>query len=313
MVAQTGQLLGEIPGSRPVAHRDGSKGSILGQLCRAQQLLSPLPRCRRQVKYRVGGDIEVGALYPHLPQLVGGAAVPQSDQSRPLHRPLYPAAVFRLTHGTDAVGVEHHRLAKELRPTDDGQVVHQRSGGSAVLQQAPAAGEQGVAAAQRAQHLPKAEPRHGLQAAQVPGELGIVGEYRHRNILAGRQDSLVDGLKDGVVTGIGKAVVSAHDYPVLAPPHLLVHIQAILGHALYRIVGLHCLTTIGTQPLLLLLWKVQRLGHSPVQRLLVGHRVCAAAEVGVNGLLQKFRAEESGMSLGTGQDHRLFLRHGLQS
>ena len=123
----------------------------------------------------------------------------------------------------------------------------------------------------------------------------------------------MDGLEDGVIPGVGKAVVSAHHHPVFPFAHLLIDVQTVLRHALDGVVGLHRLAAIGTKTLFLLLRKRQHPQHRLVQDVVVGYRVGAAAEVGVNGLLEQFRAEKSGVPLSAGEHHRLFLRHSLQS
>ena len=84
--------------------------------------------------------MEVGACHPHLLEFPGGAPVPEGHQGGPLHRPPDPAAVRRLLHRADAVGIEHHRLMEQLRRLNDRQVIQQGSGGGPVLEQAPSAG-----------------------------------------------------------------------------------------------------------------------------------------------------------------------------
>ena len=235
VVAHPGQGLGKPLHPRPGPHRYHRESPVRGQPGLGHQLPAPLGRSRDQVEHRVGGDVQVLPLHPHGPQLLLGAAIPQGDQGRPLHRPLDPAAVARPAQRADAVGVEHHRPAQQSGCAHDSQVVHQGTGGGPVLKQAAPPGQQHIAAAQGLEHPPGSEPGLRLHLAHPLGETRGVGQHCDVHLVAGRGDALADGLQDGVVPGVGEAVVAAHHHPVTALAHLLVHLQAVLGHPMHRV------------------------------------------------------------------------------
>ena len=312
VVAQGGQLPGELPRARPVPNGHRRKGRPLGQLGGGDQRLPPLFRGGGQVKDRVGGDMEVLPGHPHVLQLLGGAPVPEGDQGRPLHRLSHPAAVGRLAHRADAVGVEHHRLVKQLRPPDDGQVVQQGPGGGPVLEKAPPSRQEGVALPQGPQHLPHLEPGHRLQAAQVFGEGRVIGQDGDGDVVAGRHDPLLNGLENGVVPRVGEAVVAAHHHIEPAAAHLVVHLQAVPRHPAHGVEVKNHLAAVGPQLRLFLRGQGQGGQHVLLQPLRGGHGQAAAAEVARLGLLQLVRAKEALVALVARHDHRLGRRHGLQ-
>ena len=122
----------------------------------------------------------------------------------------------------------------------------------------------------------------------------------------------MDRLEDRVVPGVGEAVIAAHHHMIAAAVHLVIHRQAVLRHAAHRVVLLHHLPAIAAQRPLLFLRQRQGGGHRLQQHRLRGDGVGAAAEVGVDGLLQQLRTEQAGVALCPGEHHRLLRRHGLQ-
>ena len=236
------------------------------------------------MEHRVGGDVEVGAGDPHVLQLPGGAVVPQGDQGGLLHHPLHPAAVGRTAHRADAVGIQHHRLAQPVGAADDGEVIEQGAGGGGVLQQAAPTGEQGVAPAQGGENLPHPEPGDGLQTILPPGELRVVGQGSDGDVVAGLVDGLLNGLQNGIVPGVGKAVVAAHHH-MEGAAHLVVYRQAVVGHAVDGVALLHHPAAIVPQVFCLVGGEGQGPQQVGLELLRGGHRVGAAAEVGVHCLV----------------------------
>ena len=312
MVAQGGQLPGKLPRPRPVPHGNRREGDPLGQPGCLQQLLSPLLRGGGQIEHRVRRHIQVGAAHSHILKLLGGAAVPKGNQSRPLHRLFHPAAVGRLAHRTDAVGVEHHRLVEPLRQPDDGQIVQKGPGGGPVLQEAPSSGQERVTPAQGPQNLPYLESGHRIQAVQPLGQRRVVGQDGDGDILAGGHNSLLNGLEDGVVSRVGEAVVAAHHHIIAAPAHLVVHLQAVPRHPAHRVEIKDHLAAVLPQLRLLLRREGQGGQHILPQPLGGRHGQAPAAEIARLGLLQLVRSEEPLIALIARHNDRLGRRHGLQ-
>ena len=117
-----------------------------------------------------------------------------------------------------------------------------------VLEQAAPAGQQSVASAQGTEHLPETEAGDGIHAVRAAGSRGVVGQHGDRHLLTGLQNALVDGLQDGVVPRVGKAVVAAHDHLVLPAAHLVIHGQTVRCHPAHGVILEDHLPAVGPQP-----------------------------------------------------------------
>ena len=124
--------------------------------------------------------------------------------------------------------------------------------------------------------------------------------------------ALVDGLQDGVVPRVGKAVVAAHDHLVLPAAHLLIHGQTVRCHPAHGVILEDHLPAVGPRRRLLLRGEGQDGGHIGQQTLRSGHGQSPAAEVAQSGLLQLLRTEEALIPLVSRHDDGLGGGHGLQ-
>ena len=199
------------------------------------------------------------------------------------------------------MGGVHHR-----------EIVEDGPGGGGILQQASAAAEEHIAFAQGRKHLAHVEPGHRLQAKLAARQGGVLGKDGNAHFIADFPDGLVDGIQNGIVTGVGKAIVAAHDHVVFPLADLAVDLQGVQGHTVQGIVGHHRFPAIAAQTVLLLLRQGPGLQDLPAHPLRRCHRVGAAAEVGVDTFGKLFRGKEAGVALGAGEDHGLPRRHSLQ-
>ena len=153
---------------------------------------------------------------------------------------------------------------------------------------------------------------NGVQAVLPAGQLRVVGQHRHRHIVAGRPDGLLNGIQNSVVPGVAKAIVAAHYHLVFFSSHRSVDRQAVLRHTADGIPLHNHLPAVVAQLLPPLRGQGKGGGNLVKELVPGGYRVGAAAEVGVHRLLQQLRRKQAGMALGAGQHRRLAGSHGLQ-